>query len=118
MIGLGQTLAVIPGISRSGTTISVSMFRGIDRSFAVKFSFLLSIPAVLGALLLELVEAVSAGFDVHALPMYLAGMIASAIAGYFSIRLLRYAAARSRFGSFAYYCWGAGIVSLLLSLIA
>ena len=118
LVGLGQVVAVIPGISRSGTTISVGMLRGMPKTYAVKFSFLLSIPAVLGAAVLELAEAVSMGIDVSRIPACLLGMLASMVAGYFSIRLLRWSAARSKLGGFAYYCWGAGIVALLLSLVA
>ncbi len=118
LIGLGQVIAIFPGISRSGVTISLGMLRGFPRKFAVKLSFLLSIPAVIGAAILSFAETVSLGFDPGLLPMYLTGMLAAAVSGYFCIRLLRWVAARSRFGGFAYYCWGAGIVALLLSLVA
>ncbi len=118
LVGLGQALAVVPGISRSGATISVGMLRGFQRTFAVKFSLLLSIPSVIGSTILTLFDAVKLGFDPGMLPMYAVGMIAAAVSGYFCIRFLRWTAARSRFGGFAYYCWGAGIVALLLSLVA
>lgn len=118
LVGLGQALAVVPGISRSGTTISVGMLCGFKRSFAVRFSFLLSIPAVIGATILSLVEAVAGGADLSLLPVYFCGMAAAAVSGYFSIRLLKWLAARSSFGGFAYYCWGAGIVAMILSLVA
>lgn len=118
LVGLGQIFAVLPGISRSGVTISIGLLRGFPKGFAVKFSFLLLIPAVLGAAVIGIVQAVTLGFDVGMLPMYLAGMAASAVSGYFAIRLLRWVAGRSGVGGFAYYCWGAGIVALLLSLVA
>lgn len=117
LIGLGQVVSVLPGISRSGTTMSVGLGRGLSRSYTVRFSFLLSIPAVLGAAAVQLVSS-GAGFDVSMIPMYLVGMIASAVSGYFSIRILKWLAARSSFSSFAYYCWGAGIIALILSLVA
>ena len=117
-VGLGQAVAVVPGISRSGATISLGMLCGFRRSFAVRFSFLLSVPAVLGATLVSLVGAARTGIQGDLLPQYLCGMAAAACSGYFSIRLLRYLAAKSNFGGFAYYCWGAGIIALLLSLIA
>jgi len=63
VVGIGQAVAVVPGLSRSGTTISAGLTRGFDREFAVKFSFLLSIPAVLGANLLSLIDAAQAGID-------------------------------------------------------
>ena len=117
-VGLAQVLAVVPGLSRSGTTISMGMVCGFKRSFAVQFSFLLSVPAVLGATVVSIYNAASAGIDPAMLPRYLCGMAASAVSGYFSIRLLRYLAAHNYFGGFAYYCWGAGLIALVLSLIA
>ena len=118
LVGLAQALAVLPGLSRSGLTIAAGRLRGFPAKYAVKFSFLLSIPAVLGAAVLSLIQAVRLGFDTSLLPMYLAGMAAAAVSGYFAIRLLRRVAAKGGLQSFSYYCWGAGIVSLLLSLVA
>lgn len=122
LIGLGQAVAVIPGLSRSGTTISVGLARGMDRNFAVKFSFLMSIPAVLGATILELFDAIgaiAAGTELITfgiLVQYLVGMAVAGICGYFAIRFLRFITSKKSFGNFAYYCWGAGIVALILSL--
>ena len=118
LVGLAQIFAVLPGISRSGVTISVGLMRGFSKGFAVKFSFLLLIPAVLGAAIAALYQAITLGFDVGLLPMYLVGMLVSAVTGYFAIRLLRWITNRGGIGGFAYYCWGAGIVALLLSLVA
>ena len=70
LVGCGQALATVPGISRSGTTISVGLARGFSREFAVKFSFLLSIPAVLGANILSLIDAVQEGIDWTLMPVY------------------------------------------------
>ena len=117
-VGLAQAVATVPGLSRSGTTISVGMLCGFERSFAVKFSFLLSIPAVLGANLLSLIDAVKAGIDFSLLPMYLAGVVTAFVSGFFAISILRILVQKNRFGSFAYYCWGAGLVTLILSLVA
>ena len=118
LVGLAQTVAVVPGLSRSGTTISAGMARGFDRSFAVKFSFLLSIPAVLGANILSIADAVKAGIDTALLPVYLVGVLVAMVTGYAAIILLRYVARKGRFGGFAYYCWGAGLVTLILSLVS
>ncbi len=117
-VGLAQAVATVPGLSRSGTTISVGMLCGFERSFAVKFSFLLSIPAVLGANLLSLIDAVQAGIDFSLLPMYLVGVVTAFVSGFFAISVLRILVQKNRFGSFAYYCWGAGLVTLILSLVA
>ncbi len=117
LVGCGQALATVPGISRSGTTISVGLARGFSREFAVKYSFLLSIPAVLGANILSLIDAIQEGIDWTQMPMYLAGVATAMISGYLAIRLLKYISRKSSFGGFAYYCWGIGLVTLILSLV-
>lgn len=117
LVGVGQAIAVVPGLSRSGTTISAGLARGFDREFAVRFSFLLSIPAVLGANLLSLIDAIQAGIDWSLLPVYLVGVVSAAVFGYLAIRLLKYISQKGSFGGFSYYCWGAGLVTLVLSLI-
>ena len=92
------------------------MLRGYDRTFAVRFSFLMSLPAVFGATLLELIDAVQAGIDTSLLPVYLVGMLVAGVVGYFAIRLVNLLAGKGKFGAFAYYCWGAGALFLVLSL--
>ena len=118
VIGFAQMIAVVPGLSRSGTTISAGMLRGFDRTFAVKFSFFLSIPAVLGANLLSLIKAISAGINWAEVPMYLCGVAAALVSGYLAIFALNRIAQRGKFGGFCYYCWGAGLLTLILSLIS
>ena len=118
LIGLAQALAVLPGISRAGLTISAGRLRGFSSEYAVKYSFLISIPVVIGAALLEVFDMITAGIDTALLPYYLVGMLVSAVSGYFCIRMVRNLAARSKFGWFAYYCWGAAIVALVLTLVA
>ena len=94
------------------------MLRGFDRTFAVRFSFLMSLPAVLGANILEVADAVQAGgVDTSRLPMYLVGMVVSGVVGYFAIRLVNLLANKGKFGAFAYYCWAVGIVSLVASFL-
>ena len=118
LIGVAQGIATMPGLSRSGTTISAGMLRGFDRTFAVKFSFFLSIPAVLGANLLSLIKAISAGINWAEVPMYLCGVAAALVSGYLAIFALNRIAQRGKFGGFCYYCWGAGLLTLILSLIS
>ena len=118
VVGLAQAVAVVPGLSRSGTTISAGMLRGFERSFAVKFSFLLSIPAVLGANLVSIIKVFSTGVEWSYVPMYLVGVACAFVSGYFAIYFLRLVVQRGKFGGFCYYCWGAGLVTLLLSLIS
>lgn len=117
LVGIGQAVAVCPGISRSGTTICMGTFMGFDRKYAVRFSFLLSIPAVLGANILDMADAVKEGIDVTQIPVYLIGIVAAAFSGYLSIRLIRLIAEKGKFGWFAYYCWTVGILTLALSFI-
>lgn len=117
IIGLCQCVATLPGLSRSGTTITAGIATGHDRSYAVKFSLLMSIPAVLGATLLELIDAIKAGVDASLIPAYLFGMIAAMVSGVLAIGLLRMIAKKTRFGGFAYYCWVVGVLTIILSLI-
>ena len=117
IVGCGQALAVIPGLSRSGTTISVGMLRGFDRSFAVRFSFLMSLPAILGANILEIKDAVDAGINMEELPMYIVGVVVAAVVGYFAIRLVKSLSDKGKFGKFAYYCWAMGLGSLIAGIV-
>lgn len=117
IVGLGQAVALCPGVSRSGMTITMGCFVGFERRFAVRFSFILSIPAILGANILSLKDALDAGVDWSALPVYLAGVAVAAVTGYACIRLLRMIADRGRFGAFAYYCWAVGALVLILTIV-
>ena len=110
IVGCGQALAVIPGLSRSGTTISVGMI-------AVRFSFLMSLPAVLGANVLEIKDALASNFPIEELPMYLVGVAVSAVVGYFAIRLVKSLSDKGKFGKFAYYCWAVGLGSLVAGIV-
>lgn len=117
VVGIGQAIALCPGVSRSGMTITTGCFMGFERKFAVRFSFLLSIPAVLGANILSLKDAIETGIVWAEVPMYLVGVVTAAVVGYVCIRLLRMVAEKGRFGAFAYYCWAAGLLTLLLNAI-
>ena len=118
LVGVSQAIATVPGISRSGMTITAGCFRDFDRHFAVRFSFLLSIPAVLGANLLSLIDVIKEGdIDMALLPTYFAGVLVAALSGYLSIRLLRFVAEKGHFGAFAYYCWAAGVLTLALNIM-
>jgi len=115
-IGLAQAVAVVPGLSRSGTTISVGLARGLSGTFAIRFSLLLSIPAVIGATIIAVFRAITGGADFSLLPIYLAGFVVAAGVGYFAIQFLRRIMSLGKFGNFAYYCWGIGVVTLIWSL--
>jgi len=118
LVGLAQGIATIPGLSRSGTTISAGMALGLERKLAVRFSFLLSLPAVLGATLLKVVKAIGGtGIDPELLPKYLVGMVVAGVVGYFSIQLVKLLAEKGKFGNFAYYCWIVGAIALVSSFV-
>ena len=118
LVGVGQAIATVPGISRSGMTICAGCFRGFERKFAVRFAFLLSIPAVLGANILEISDVIAAGgIDTSLLPVYAVGVLTAAVSGYLSIALVRLVANKGKFGAFAYYCWAAGAVTLVLTAL-
>ena len=118
LVGVAQAIATCPGISRSGTTITAGCFVGFDRKFAVRFSFLMSIPAILGANILTLKDAITENtIIVSEIPVYLVGVAVAAVVGYACIRLLKMIADKGKFGWFAYYCWAAGLIVLALTLV-
>ena len=117
LVGCAQGVATVPGLSRSGTTIAAGMLLGFDRNFAVRYSFLLSLPAVIGANILSLVDAVQAGINWSMMPVYIVGVCVAAMSGYFAIGLVKKLADEGKFGKFAYYCWGVGTLALVLSAV-
>ena len=118
LVGCAQAFGTLPGISRSGSTISAGLLRGYDRNFGVRFSFLMSLPAVLGANILTLKDVIEeGGIDTTLLPVYLVGMVVAAVVGYFAIRLVNLLADKGKFGAFAWYCWAAGAASLAASIL-
>ena len=117
IIGLCQSVATIPGLSRSAVTITAGMAVGLRRDFAVNFSFLLSIPAVFGAAILAFIDALRDGIDWSFVPAYLVGTAVALVTGVLSIHLMRYIGKKRRFGGFAYYCWVIGVLSIILYLI-
>ena len=114
LIGIAQGCAITPGISRSGTTISLALFLGIPAKTAAEYSFLLSIPAILGAVALKIRD-----LGDTAIPLYIvgSGMIASFIVGYIALRFLLVVLNRGKFSVFSYYCVALGVVALLTALI-
>ena len=117
LIGVCQCVATVPGLSRSGTTITAGLATGLRRDFAVKFSFLMSLPAVLGANILSFVKAAREGIDWHSMPAYLIGTAVAMLTGLGAITLLKRISQSGKFGSFAYYCWVVGVLSIILTLI-
>lgn len=116
-VGLFQGFAVLPGVSRSGSTIVGARTAGYTRAFAVKFSFILSIPAILGAAVLDLADVLSSGGFVVPFGEAALGMAMAAVSGFLAIRLLLKLVQNSKFHYFSYYCMIAGIGAILLYFI-
>lgn len=114
-IGLFQGFALAPGISRSGATISAGLFAGLERELAARFSFLLSIPIIMSAGLIQIPD-ISSGFELNTLA-YIAGFIAAAVSGYLAIKILLKIIKERTLMIFAYYCWLVGSIAIIYSLI-
>lgn len=113
-MGLGQACAILPGLSRSGTTIAAGLTIDLDKEFAAKFSFILSIPAILGAFLLQ-AKDIGSTMDANFLPVFL-GFIASIIAGYLAIKWMLDLIQNRSLDIFAYYCWLMGLIVFMGSI--
>ena len=111
VIGIAQGVAIIPGISRSGSTISAGLFCGLNRELAGKFSFLLSIPAILGATFLEFREIDAAS----GIGVTLFGMAVSFFVGLVALKLLMNIVKKGKLSYFSYYCWAVGVLMVLLA---
>jgi undecaprenyl-diphosphatase len=112
VLGLAQAAALIPGISRSGSTITFGIFRGLERKTSATFSFLLSIPAISGAVLLKSGELLR--LPASDLPALCAGFLAAAVTGFLALKLLFTIINKAGLRPFAYYCWFFGIATLII----
>lgn len=116
-VGFFQLFAILPGISRSGMTITGGVLHGFNREFAVKFSFILSIPAILGSTAITLLKDWNEiSFD-SSLGVIFAGVAASFISGLLAIKLLQYISQKHNFKVFAYYCFAAGVFAIIFDII-
>lgn len=113
LVGVAQGCATLPGLSRSGTTITACLLCGFDRRFAVKYSFILSIPAILGAAVLEISDVGSEVITSGLVGTYVAGMVAAALVGYVCIRTMLVVVKNRKFKYFAFYCFAVGIISII-----
>lgn len=114
VIGIFQAIAIAPGISRSGATISAGLFSGLNRELAARFSFLLSIPAILGAAVVQMKDISS--YDVNSM-VIIAGFLSAMIFGYLAIKLLLKIIKERTLMIFAYYCWIVGIITIVLTFV-
>ncbi len=111
IIGTVQGLAITPGISRSGTTIATATFRGIDREMAARFSFLLVIPVILGAMAMMAKDAVTLKNEEFS--FLIIGSVVAAVSGYISLRVLIKIVNNGKLHLFSYYCWPVGLLVIL-----
>lgn len=112
LIGAVQGLATLPGLSRSGTTVAACLLLGMDRRFAVKYSFILSIPAVSGAALLEVKDVIAEPIGMSQLGIYAVGMVFAAAVGYICIKTMLLVVKKKKFKYFSYYCFVVGAVAV------
>ena len=117
-VGIAQGAATLPGISRSGTTIAVCTKLGFDRKFAVKYSFILSIPAILGAAILEIPEFIEVFTKSDYVGQYVVGTVVAAVIGYICIKSLLRLVSQKKMKYFAGYCILAGFVSIMIHFVA
>lgn len=120
IVGIGQMFAVLPGLSRSGTTICTGLFCGFSREYAVRFSFIMSLPVVLGANILELADVIRepALMGDASIACYAVGILVSMLSGLAAIRLVKFITKRGNFRPFVVYCTLVGTVAVVASLIA
>jgi len=111
LIGVAQGFAITPGISRSGSTIAIALLLGLDRDLAARFSFLLSIPAILGAVVLVAKDGVS--LTGEAIPALGVGFVASMLVGYAALRMLVALVKRGGLHKFSYYLWPVAVIGFL-----
>ncbi len=111
-IGIAQGIATLPGLSRSGTTITACLLCGYQRNFAVKYSFIMSIPAILGALILELTDIGTVSVAPIEIFYYVIGMVIAAVVGYICIKTMLVIVRKKKFTIFAIYCLLVGALSI------
>ena len=116
-VGLCQVVAILPGLSRSGSTITGGLTQGFSRPLAVKFSFILSIPAILGAAVLELPDLFSESLEPATWLTYLAGALAAMIVGILAIKLVSWISEHATFKGFSYYCFAVGTLAIILGIV-
>ncbi|MCK4334239.1 undecaprenyl-diphosphate phosphatase [candidate division WOR-3 bacterium] len=119
LIGIAQAVAILPGFSRSGLTIATALLLGIASVEAFEFSFLLSIPAIAGAALLEFVELHETGalFGFGSPAALIAGFLASAVVGFAALWIVKKVIVSRKFWLFSFYCFAVGVASLVLLLV-
>jgi len=117
-VGVVQGIAICPGISRSGSTLFGSLICNLDRKFAVKFVFLISIPSILGSAVMEAPEAIEAGIDASQLGPIILGMAVAAVSGLIAIKTMIKIVSNKKLSYFSYYVWALGLFVVLYGIFA
>jgi undecaprenyl-diphosphatase len=112
VIGIVQAFAILPGISRSGSTIAAGMILGVEREEAAKFSFLMAIPAIGGAFILQLITLSTATLSQNYISVLITGFVVSYVSGYLAIKILMVTVKKGRFDYFAWYCFAIGFLAI------
>ena len=115
-VGVVQGIAICPGISRSGSTLFGSLLCNLDRTFAVKFVFLISIPSILGSAVMEAPDAIAAGMNMSDLGPIIVGMIVAAVSGLVAIKTMIKVVSNKKLNYFSYYVWLLGIFVIIYGL--
>lgn len=117
IVGVMQGLAITPGVSRSGSTLFGGLISGLNREFAIRFAFLISIPSILGSFILELPGAVKAGMQGMSIGPIIVGVIVAAVSGFVAIKAMIKIVSGKKLTMFSYYVWTLGILVILYSII-
>ncbi len=120
IIGISQGFATLPGVSRSGTTLTVGVLNGLDREYAIEYSFIMSIPAILGACVLDIKDmfAPENAISNTQLMYYITGAVVAAVVGYISINVLLKLYKNKKMKYFSYYCFTVGIIAIIANFVA
>ena len=117
LVGMAQGVSVVPGISRTAATISMGAFLGYNKKLAVKFSFIMAIPAIVGRVVYLLINAKGGSITMSLMPGYIIGMVLAGITGFFALKLMLRLVMRKKYLGFAIYCVAIGIVTIVISLV-
>lgn len=119
ILGIAQGIATLPGISRSGTTLTVGVLNGFERKFAIKYSFIMSIPAILGACVLDIKDLFEPENAVGSTQLiyYIVGAVVAGIVGYICIKTLLLLFQNKKMKYFSYYCFCMGIIAIILNFV-
>lgn len=112
LVGIAQAFALLPGVSRSGATISLAVFLGINRDDIARFTFLMMLPVIAGAILVEAIEASRVGLQEDLIFQYLIGFTTALVSGYYALKYLIRLFKSKGIHYFAYYCWAIGIIGI------